>query len=184
MAICFRTAVLLLALLLPKTSLSASPCKPSGFLHSKSNKNCDQSNGADCCKAGKSYPQYKNSPPATAHTPAILTLNCFEKNCDDGGAAACDNKFHSDNDLIVALSTGWYNHKSRCGKKIKITSKKNGKSVLATVVDECDSVNGCDKDHDNQPPCRCNVVDASKAVWKALGLNTDVGEESITWSDA
>ncbi|KAJ1694116.1 hypothetical protein LUZ63_010814 [Rhynchospora breviuscula] len=183
MAVCFQTAVLLLTLLLPKTSLSASPCQPSDFLHSKSNKNCDQSNGADCCKAGKSYPIYKNSPPVTAHTPAILTLNCFEKNCDGGGAAACDSHYHSDNDLIVALSTGWYNNKKRCGKKIKITAK-NGKSVLAKVVDECDSMHGCREEQGNQPPCRCNIVDASKAVWKALRLNTDVGEVNITWSDA
>ncbi|KAJ3690195.1 hypothetical protein LUZ61_019359 [Rhynchospora tenuis] len=182
MVVSFRTAVLLLTLLLPKASLSASPCKPSGYLKSESDENCDQSNGADCCEAGKSYPQYKNSPQVTDHTPAILTLNCFEEDCDGGGASACDDKFHSDDDFIVALSTGWYNNKRRCGKKIKITAE-NGKSVLAKVVDECDSLHGCDKDHDNQPPCRCNVVDASKAVWEELGLNTDDGEANITWSD-
>ncbi|KAF4394118.1 hypothetical protein F8388_017931 [Cannabis sativa] len=39
------------------------------------------------------------------------------------------------------------------------------------VVDECDSTAGCDADHDYQPPCPNNIVDASKAVWKALGVS-------------
>lgn len=53
------------------------------------------------------------------------------------------------------------------------------------VVDECDSTMGCDSDHDFQPPCPNNIVDASKAVWKALGVpEKDWGELDITWSDA
>ncbi|KAJ3681958.1 hypothetical protein LUZ60_014531 [Juncus effusus] len=183
----FVAAFLFLAL---KTNLSlASPnrflssCEPSGILQSKTDQHCDQSNGAECCQAHKSYYQYKCSPPVTARTSATLTLNCFEKDCDGGGPSSCTNSYHSDNQPIVALSTGWFDHSKRCGKKIKIMAK-NGKSVLATVVDECDSVNGCDKDHDNQPPCHNNIVDGSKAVWKALGLNMDLGEVSITWSDA
>ncbi|PNX56644.1 ripening-related protein 2-like, partial [Trifolium pratense] len=32
------------------------------------------------------------------------------------------------------------------------------------------STKGCDEDHDYQPPCPNNIVDASKAVWKALGV--------------
>lgn len=54
------------------------------------------------------------------------------------------------------------------------------------VVDECDSTMGCDKDHDYQPPCPNNIVDASKAVWEALGISDpdDVGSLEITWSDA
>jgi hypothetical protein len=45
--------------------------------------------------------------------------------------------------------------------------------VEAIVVDECDSNSGC-KD---------NIVDASKAVWKALGLNSNIGVVPVTWSD-
>jgi len=53
------------------------------------------------------------------------------------------------------------------------------------VVDECDSKRGCDAEHDFQPPCPNNVVDASKAVWKALGVpKRDWGESDIHWSDA
>lgn len=54
------------------------------------------------------------------------------------------------------------------------------------VVDECDSVRGCDKMHDYQPPCRNNIVDGSPAVWSALGIyqgNPQYGQVSITWHD-
>ncbi|XP_071677520.1 putative ripening-related protein 6 [Lolium perenne] len=47
-------------------------------------------------------------------------------------------------------------------------------NVLARVVDECDSRHGC-KD---------NIVDTSVAVWNALGLDTNIGEVSVTWSDS
>jgi len=46
----------------------------------------------------------------------------------------------------------------------------SGRSVLAKVVDECDSVAGCDEEHNFEPPCANNIVDGSPAVWKALGL--------------
>ncbi|KAK5776071.1 hypothetical protein PVK06_044030 [Gossypium arboreum] len=38
--------------------------------------------------------------------------------------------------------------------------------------------------HDYQPPCPNNIIDASKAVWKALGVpKDDWGEMDIDWSD-
>ncbi|CAN4119077.1 unnamed protein product [Withania somnifera] len=53
----------------------------------------------------------------------------------------------------------------------------------AKVVDECDSTMGCDDEHDYQPPCPNNIVDASKAVWEALGIpEGDWGDYDITWS--
>lgn len=54
--------------------------------------------------------------------------------------------------------------------------------VMAKVVDECDSRNGCDEEHAGQPPCENNIVDGSDAVWNALGLNKDEGVTSVTWS--
>ncbi|CAN1237084.1 Putative ripening-related protein 2 [Linum grandiflorum] len=121
----------------------------------------------------------------TDQTGAILTLNGFEKGGSGGGASECDGNYHSDDENIVALSTGWYDHerKRRCSQFVKIMWK--GKTVRAKVVDECDSARGCDKDHDFQPPCPNNVVDASKAVWKALGVpSEDWGSLKVTWSDA
>ncbi|RVW32223.1 putative ripening-related protein 1 [Vitis vinifera] len=44
---------------------------------------------------------------------------------------------------------------------------------------------GCDGDHDYQPPCANNIVDASRAVWKALGVPHDQwGGLDITWTEA
>jgi hypothetical protein len=67
-----------------------------------------------------------------------------------------------------------------------ITIHGNGKTTRAMVVDECDSVNGCDAEHAGQPPCRNNIVDGSPAVWTALGISENdpqYGEISITWND-
>ncbi|KAK3001643.1 hypothetical protein RJ639_020742, partial [Escallonia herrerae] len=82
----------------------------------------------------------------------------------------CSNQNDSDcyDTPVIALSTGWFNNRSRCLDFITIFG--NGRSVRAKVVDECDSTMGCDSDHDFQPPCPNNIVDASRAVWKALGV--------------
>ncbi|CAL4942496.1 unnamed protein product [Urochloa decumbens] len=106
-------------------------------------------------------------------TPAVMTVNGFQRG-EEGGPSECDGHFHSDGDMIVALSTGWYAGGRRCRKAIRITSARTGRSVVARVVDECDSRRGC----------RDNIVDSSAAVWKALGLDTDAGEVPVTWSDA
>ncbi|XVF16610.1 hypothetical protein REPUB_Repub10bG0046700 [Reevesia pubescens] len=72
--------------------------------------------------------------------------------------------------------------KKMCLKYINVHG--NGKSVRAKVVDEFDSTMGCDSDHDYQPPCDNNIVDASKAIWKALGVpKSDWGGMDIYWSD-
>ncbi|KAM3408753.1 hypothetical protein ACQJBY_001677 [Aegilops geniculata] len=107
-------------------------------------------------------------------TPGVMTVNGFQKGQDGGGPSECDGKFHSNKDMIVALSTRWYAGGRRCGKTINITSKHNGRTVQAKVVDECDSNHGC----------KTNIVDTSEAVWKALGLDSNIGEVPVTWSDA
>jgi hypothetical protein len=106
-------------------------------------------------------------------TPAVMTVNGFQKGESGGGPAACDGKYHSDHDMVVALSTGWYAGGRRCHKLIRITCTRTGRTVEAKVVDECDSTHGC----------RRNIVDTSPAVWKALGLDTNVGVVPVTWSD-
>lgn len=75
-----------------------------------------KSSGTLYC-GSKSYAQYKCSPPVTTATPATLTQNDFSEGGDGGGASECDGKFHSNSELIVALSTGWYNGGSRCYNK-------------------------------------------------------------------
>ncbi|KAJ1375316.1 RlpA-like domain superfamily [Sesbania bispinosa] len=163
----------------------AQNCRPTGRFIGKEAPpgQCNQENDSNCCVQGKVYTTYECSPLLSAQTRAYLTLNSFQKGGDGGGPSECDNQYHSDDTLVVALSTGWFNNKSRCLKKITISG--NGRSVVAMVVDECDSTMGCDEDHDYQPPCRYNIVDASKAVWEALGVPQDQwGGMEITWSDA
>ncbi|KAK2998581.1 hypothetical protein RJ639_023105 [Escallonia herrerae] len=97
-------------------------------------------------KASIYYTTYKCSPPVTGHTKVTLTINNFEKGGDGGRPSECDNQFHSDDTPAVALSTGWFDNRSRCLNYITIHG--NGRSVKAQVVDECDSIMGCDNVHD------------------------------------
>ncbi|CAN6298992.1 unnamed protein product [Urochloa humidicola] len=107
--------------------------------------------------------------------PAVMTVNGFKRGEDGGGPSECDGHFHGDGELIVALSTEWFARGRRCHRRIRITSAHgHGRTVEARVVDECDSRRGC----------RHNIVDSSPAVWRALGLDTGVGEVPVTWSDA
>jgi hypothetical protein len=56
--------------------------------------------------------------------------------------------------------------------------------MVAKVVDECDSTKGCE-DHDYQPPCPNNIINASNAVWEALDVpKNQWGGLDIKWSDA
>ncbi|KAF8013153.1 hypothetical protein BT93_I1127 [Corymbia citriodora subsp. variegata] len=143
---------------------------------------CNTGDDSDCCKDGQTYPVYRCSPPVSGQTRAHLTLNSFEEGGDGGGPSECDNRYHSNDTPVVALSTGWFDNRSRCLKNITIYG--NGRSVEATVVDECDSTIGCDEEHDYQPPCDNDIVDASRAVWKVLGVPKDNwGWLDITWSD-
>ncbi|CAL5401020.1 unnamed protein product [Camellia sinensis] len=166
------------------SSVEAQSCKPSGKIRGKKPPpgQCNTENHSECCVEGKLYTTYKCSPKVSDHTKAVLTINSFEKGGDGGAPSECDNEFHSNDSPVVALSTGWFNKQQRCLKKIIIHG--NGRSVEAMVVDECDSTLGCDVDHDFQPPCPNNIVDASKAVWKALGVpQKNRGNLNITWSD-
>ena len=182
-----KASLLLIAILVFTDCLNVGGqvCHPSGKIRGKKPPpgECNQGNDSDCCKEGKLYTTYKCSPTVSSHSKAYLTLNGFEKDEDGGAPSECDNHYHSDDTPVVALSTGWYNKGSRCLNNITITA--NGRSVVAMVVDECDSTMGCDSDHDYQPPCANNIVDASRAVWKALGVPQDQwGGLDITWTDA
>ncbi|XP_021748312.1 putative ripening-related protein 1 [Chenopodium quinoa] len=132
----------------------------------------------NCCVQNTVYFIFQCSPSVTSQTPGMLTLRTFQNS-----HSKCDNAYHTDNSLVVALSTGWYNSGARCGKMIAISG--NGKTVKAKVVDECDSTKGCDAGEGYHPPCGYNIVAASKAVWKALGVpQGQWGQLNITWADA
>ncbi|KAK7343986.1 hypothetical protein VNO77_13158 [Canavalia gladiata] len=135
-------------------------------------------NAASCQSNGPHSPAYNPS-----GTQATLTFNDFGPGGDGGDPSECDGNYHPLPERVVALSTGWYNNGARCGRIITIKAS-NGRTATAKVVDECDSVNGCDEEHANQQPCKTNIVDASKTVWNDLGLNTDDGEVPVTWTMA
>ncbi|XP_012085986.1 kiwellin-1 [Jatropha curcas] len=179
------TIFMICFLILVINGAESQTCRPSGKIRGRKPPpgQCNQEHESDCCVNGKFYTTYKCSPPVTGHIKATLTLNSFAPGGDDGAPSECDNHYHSDNELVVALSTGWFANKRRCLNYITING--NGKSVRAKVVDECDSTMGCDSDHDYQPPSSNNIVDASPAVWKALGISDpdNVGEMNIYWSD-
>ncbi|TKW27094.1 hypothetical protein SEVIR_3G235300v4 [Setaria viridis] len=135
-------------------------CQPSGSIPGQSG-NCNTENGSECCQDGRSYTTYDCSPAVTGSTLATLTLNSFAEGGDGGGASACTGRFYGDDQMVVALSTGWYGGGSRCTKNIVITAASTGKSATAMVADECDSTTGCDEEHNFEPPCRNNIVDAT-----------------------
>ncbi|XP_068667255.1 kiwellin-1-like [Aristolochia californica] len=185
--VCSRATLLYFFLIFALACLQAEAqrCQPSGRLRGKKppRGKCNTENDSECCVQGKSYVTYKCSPPVSARTKAILTLNSFRKGGDGGCPSYCDNRYHSDNTPVVALSTGWFKNKRRCLHNITITA--NGHKVKAMVVDECDSTMGCDEEHDYQPPCPNNHVDASEAVWKALKVpKSKWGWMDVVWSDA
>ncbi|KAF8013154.1 LOW QUALITY PROTEIN: hypothetical protein BT93_I1128 [Corymbia citriodora subsp. variegata] len=142
----------LLLVLLALRGSASSVCRPSGRIRGKNPPpgQCNTGDDSDCCKDGQTYPVYRCSPPVSGHTGAHLTLNSFEEGGDGGGPSKCDNRYLRN-----------------------ITIYGNGRSVQAMVVDECDSTMGCDEEHDYQPPCNNNIVDASRAMWEALGVPKD-----------
>ncbi|KAJ8564538.1 hypothetical protein K7X08_000998 [Anisodus acutangulus] len=185
-----KFSILILTIILVITLISCdmalhSSCNPSAKIKGIKPPpgKCKIGYQSECCKPGKSYTTYKCSPPVAGKTKAVLTINSFQKGGDGGGKSECDNKYHSNNTPVVALSTGWFSGEKRCMKNITIYG--NGRQTNAMVVDECDSTMGCDDVHDYQPPCDNNIVDASKAVWKALGVpKKQWGQLDIFWSDA
>ncbi|XP_057953820.1 kiwellin-like [Malania oleifera] len=129
----------------------------------------------------RDYPIFNCSPPVTACTHARLMNVAFK----DGGqgelpSTSCNKNGTSAN--VVALSTGWFANMTRCGQMIRIWA--NGRNVTAEVVGECDSTAGCDTEHAMQPPCGPDVVDASDAVWRVLGLNASDTGVDVTWAVA
>ncbi|KAI5480022.1 expansin family protein [Pseudohyphozyma bogoriensis] len=84
----------------------------------------------------------------------------------NGVAGACGS-VNSDSAYIVALDSALYGSGGYCGKSLTIYA--NGKSVTATVADEC-------------PTCSSEYsLDLSVGAFTALA-STDAGVAAITWS--
>ncbi|KAL4311223.1 hypothetical protein GQ457_01G055450 [Hibiscus cannabinus] len=129
---------------------------------------CNAVDRSACCVGRQVYDVYDCSPPVSRHTKAKLTLQSYDHGGIGSQVAKCYGKYPNDDELVAALSTGWYDNGSRCLKFINI--RGNGRCVRAMVVDECVSSGGCDDSHDYEPPCGNTIVRASKAVWRTLGV--------------
>jgi hypothetical protein len=58
----------------------------------------------------------------------------------NGVAGACGT-VHADSDSVVAMDSATYGNGELCGKQVQITNVANGKTVTATVADECPTCN-------------------------------------------
>ncbi|KAF5822308.1 putative RlpA-like domain superfamily, kiwellin [Helianthus annuus] len=99
---------------------------------------CMENNNSLCCVPHKLYSTYRCSPPVSANTSATLTINSFQKGGDGGAPSKCDNQYHSDDNPVVALSTGWYKNGERCRNFIRIHA--NDRSIYShksseTIID-------------------------------------------------
>ena len=85
------------------------------------------------------------------------------------GGGACAGVRYTQNDFIVAIATDLYAGGSRCGQTVYLSA--GGNTVQATVVDLCNMDHGC----------AAGNIDSTVAVWRALGLNTDLGRTRISY---
>lgn len=86
----------------------------------------------------------------------------------DDNAGACGT-VHADSDYVVALDSAFYGNGGYCGRGVTITNTANGKTVSATVADECP---GCSSEYS---------LDLSVGAFEAIGDLND-GEYPISWS--
>ncbi|KAF9589626.1 hypothetical protein IFM89_026575 [Coptis chinensis] len=106
----FLFSVLLLAVVLSRDFLEieGQACEPSGQVTGTKPPpgQCNTENDSDCCVQGELYTVYTCSPPVPSPTNALLTLNSFDEGGDGSGPSECDNEYRSNDNLVVALSTG------------------------------------------------------------------------------
>ncbi|WVZ48910.1 LOW QUALITY PROTEIN: hypothetical protein U9M48_000304, partial [Paspalum notatum var. saurae] len=133
------------------SSLRLGVCRSSRQRLPPRSGNCEKSNDPDCCEDGKMY--YRCSPPVTAiehqgradaqqlregqgrWRPVRVRQRLPQRRGEGGGA----------------LHGVVQQHGALRPRRIKISA--NGNFVYAKVVDECDSLHGCDEEHNFEPPC-------------------------------
>ncbi|VAI63088.1 hypothetical protein VPH35_113615 [Triticum aestivum] len=98
-----------------------------------------------------------------------MLVNGFQ-NGEEEGPTSCDGQYHSDDLFLVSMASKWYGPGLLCGKMISI-KRLIGISVQTMVVDDCGDGYGD------------NGISTAAAVWKALGIDTSIGEVPVLWSD-
>jgi hypothetical protein len=84
-----------------------------------------------------------------------------------GVGGMCQGRAYPDDAIVCAMHTDI----RQCLRTIRITVPSTGRSVDCYVVDECDRNHGC----------LPGTIDGTPGVWRALGLNLDIGVMSIQW---
>lgn len=112
--------------------------------------------------APESKPKVKVAAAVSGGTSGIATF--FTQ---DGTEGACGRGKVPDSALVVALCPAQF--RSACGKPIRITNTKTGKTATAIGNDEC-------------PECPCDHIDLSIGAWDALGSPQSLGVAPIKFT--
>ena len=91
-----------------------------------------------------------------------------------GNPNYCEGITHAESDLVVAMSTNMLLARGDCRRSIssiEIYSPSTRRSVVARVVDMCNEAHGC----------ASNVVDGTRGIWAALGIDLAQGVHNIQW---
>ena len=87
------------------------------------------------------------------------------------------NNIAAPNDYFVAIpgaNSANFTNSNYCGACVQITNTNNGKSVTATVIDECPI--------DSNPACAsAGHLDVSKSAFDALGFSTGNPSSGVSW---
>lgn len=87
------------------------------------------------------------------------------------------NNVAAPNDYFVAIpgaTSSSFTNSNYCGACVQITNTNNGKSVTATVIDECPI--------DSNPACAsAGHLDVSKTAFDALGFSTGNPSSGVNW---
>lgn len=118
---------------------------------------------------------------ATHFTPWDGTGKSFS---EDPIKGACEFEWNDYGGLQgdwVALNSGLFDHKKYCGNKVRITSKANGATVIATVLDECPSCHT--KEHIDVSPSVFNKLQnvVSIPFDSDEQPDNDPGELEVEW---
>ena len=114
------------------------------------------------------------APPATGGSGGYDRSSTLTWYTYGGAPNYCEGRTRAESDLVVAMSTGMLNARGDCRRQIssiEIYSPSTRRSVRAQVVDMCDESHGC----------RPNVVDGTRGIWAALGIDLAQGVHQIQW---
>ncbi|XP_024545223.1 G-type lectin S-receptor-like serine/threonine-protein kinase SD2-5 [Selaginella moellendorffii] len=122
----------------------------------------------NCCIPGLAYRTFTCSPNLQGTNNAVLYVTSFNLSNPRSLRPCTYSEWNME--PMAALATGWYSQdRSLCLKNIQVLAP-NRRTVVARMVAECYSPNGCLSDHSFTEPCAPNAVAANEQVWRKLGV--------------